>query len=149
MDLKLLSALLIVYSHNFHVLHWLASGVEFHTQHDKASEYYEKLAEDADYITEALMRFDEMPPSFKGAYELLDSASDKEFKIIEPDGLITMEQFVDETELLLTDVLYVIESLLEDELIQSVKSAGIRSQLETMHDYYDLQVRYLNKHRKV
>lgn len=147
MDLKSLSALLMVYSHNFHMLHWLASGEEFHTQHDKAFEYYEKLSEDVDYIVEASMRHDEFPVGYQEAYELLESG-DKSYKVIKAEGLTNLSTFVDETDLLFTDILEAIEELLEDDLIKNVKNSGIRSQLETMHDYYDLQLRYINKQRR-
>lgn len=147
MDFKLFLSVLLVYRSNFHLLHWQASGHEFHTQHDKSAEYYNKVLEDADTIAEVLMRLDYNPVNYIEAYSLLHDHSDHEFIVLPSEIKFSMKDFIEFSDVMFGDILLCIEELLQGEEMQEISNIGIKSKLEQMHDEYDLQKRYINKHR--
>ena len=142
MDLRLLLSVLLVYRSNFHVLHWLVSGTQFNTLHAQCNEYYDMLLDSADEVAEMLMRLGQRPVNYIEASDVLDAFKGHQFKLLKTDVDYDVTSCNEETKAMLKDILIVIEGVLATSEIKSPENVGIKSQLEAMHDKYDLECRY-------
>lgn len=146
MDLKTLLSLFMVYRSNFHVLHWNAKGEKFDRVHALAADYYDKLLSDADIIAEMSMRIGQGVVNYPEAYDTLKT-SNNNYLIIPSDTLYDYNAFIKMCDTMLKDILHSIESALENPVIKEPSNVGIKATLESMHNEYDLQCRYLNARR--
>ena len=144
MNLRLFLSMLLVYRSNFHVIHWKGKGKSFYRVHEKAAEYYEKLLEDADKIAEMGLRMGINPVNYPEAYDMISTYEDADFIVVSSEKSYDMDDLVEYTELMFKDITSVIESLLDTEEIKDKHNVGIKASLESMHEEYDLIVRYLN-----
>lgn len=147
---RLLLAILIVYQQNFKILHWCASGAEFHTQHDQANKYYSKLEDDIDNVAEICMMNDIRPLNTKEAFSMLDE-SNEQYLQLHTDVDYKMEDFISYTGIMFDSILKTINNILDklenDESIYSKNSVGIKSYLENLYYEYDKEFRYINARR--
>ena len=147
MDFKVLLATLMIYQHNFRVLHWNASGLEFHTQHDWAAKYYDELGEDIDKIAEIMIRLHQDVLNYKEAIDVVEEY-DYDFLMLDSGDKYEIKDFIKHTDTMMEDILMCIEKILESDILQEIKNVGIKSDLEAMHSSIDLQYRYINERRK-
>lgn len=82
---KLYLALLTVYENNFRVLHWKASGKHFLSEHNKYSDYYEKLGEYMDETAEQLLSMGEDPINAYNAINYLREDDSVHATLVNPD----------------------------------------------------------------
>lgn len=141
-DLRFLLAVLLVYRSNFHLLHWLVKGANFNTLHEQCKEYYEMLLDDADEVAEMLMRTGAKPVNYKEASDLLENCKEKDFKMLSSSTEYNSDECNVVSRDMLLDIKSIIELVLEDPIVQSKSCVGIKSQLEAMHNKYDLEARY-------
>ena len=148
MDFRVFLSVLMVYQHNFRILHWKASGIEFHTQHDWAAKYYDELGEYIDKIAEISIRLKQDPVNYKEAVELLENYNDHDFELLEAGKKYDIKSFVENCDIMFGDILKCIEELLQSDIMEDIKNVGIKSDLEAMYASIDLQYRYINEQRK-
>ena len=146
MNLRLFLSVLLVYRSNFQLLQWNAVGDKFDLIHDKSADYYEKILGDADSVAEMAMRIGLNPVNYPEAYQMLQDA-EHQFKILTSDATYNFNDFVENTEIMFTDILFCIENLFQSDELQEISNVGIKATLESMYNEYDLQTRYINKHR--
>lgn len=144
MELKVLLGVLAVYRSNFHVLHWLGKGEKFHTLHEKAAEYYEKLLNDMDDVAEIVIRLGGRPLNYVESYSIIKQYPN-DFVLLDTDRDYSMSDFIEATDAMLSDILELIEKVLENQQVQS--TIGVKSYFENLHNEYDKEFRYLNKRR--
>lgn len=143
-ELKLYLAMLLVYRHNFHMLHWCAAGEKFNRIHDNASKYYEEILGTADEVAEYAMRLGIKPPSFPECFTLLKESDATDFLIVGSDE-VDYHTFLEQSEKMFHDICKGAEILLATDTIQEPENVGIKSGIEAIHNEYDLYLRYLNK----
>lgn len=147
---RLLLAILIVYQQNFKILHWCASGSEFHTQHDQANKYYSKLENDIDNVAEICMMNDIRPLNTKEAFTMLDKSSEKYLQLHTEEDY-NMEDFISYTKIMFESILKAISDVLDrlenDNPTFPKNSIGIKSYLENLYYEYDKELRYINNRR--
>lgn len=147
-EFKVLLSGMILYRHNFRVLHWNAKGEKFDRIHQLADEYSEMLHGDIDTVAEMLMRLSQDPPSYDEVVEILRNDTDIDFKIIDGKAFYDYEEFSKLSNSMLNDILVSISNVLGTEEIAEFNNVGIKAELEGLYNKYDLQYRYLNKRRE-
>ena len=146
MTFRLFLAQLMHYNMNIKNLHWLVHGDEFDSIHNGiTNDYSDKLCEDIDYIAEVLLRNSEQPLNLIEAAQLITSANRK-FVTVNTDHLYSKSEVYGILQKMLQDIQLSIEYLIRS-LEGEVKQVGIKSTLESMYEWYDLQTRFLNKRR--
>ena len=146
MNFRLFLAQLMLYSVNIKDLHWLVRGDEFDSVHNGVTnDYHDKICEDIDYIAEVLLRNGEEPLNMPEAVRLTESANRK-FVIVDTGKLYGKVEVYQYLQKMLQDIKLSIEFLIKS-LEDDIKQVGIKSTLEAMHEWYDLQARFLNKRR--
>lgn len=144
---RLLLAILIVYQQNFKILHWCASGAEFHTQHDQANKYYSKLEDDIDNVAEICMINGIRPLNTRDAFEMLEK-SRGDYLQLSAEQDYKMEDFISYCDIMFDSILQVINAVLDD-LEDDKRSVGIKSYLENLYYEYDKELRYINARRAI
>lgn len=144
MSLDTFLSVLLVYRHNFQVLHWMAHGESFLTIHEQAKNYYDSLSDDIDVVAEMILRNKDSIINYKEALDLVDEA-DHDFLLMTGKDLCDMSAFVEFSTKMFNDLKTCVEEVLDEDYIESDHSVGIKSVLEGMHDKYDLQARYIVK----
>lgn len=147
MNLQTLLSILLVYRSNFHLLHWNAKGCKFDKIHQIAADYYEKLLDDSDIIAEMAMRLGQNVVNYPEAFETLKNYKDLDFTILESNIRYNFEDFTKLTAKMFKDITTAIEQELETAEMKTASNVGIKATLEGLHDYYDLQLRYINARR--
>lgn len=145
MTLKTLLSVLLVYRSNFHVLHWMAKGKNFFMIHSKAEEFVNKLSKDIDVVAEMLLRIDDSVVNYMEALKCIEEDETHEFILVDSDKLFDAEDFCKYSLGMMKGILECIEELLKTDVIMEPKNVGIKATLESMHNEYDLQYRYLLK----
>ena len=148
MDFRIFLSVLLIYQHNFRILHWNACGCHFDTIHELANNYYNTLSEYIDKIAEIAIRLNQKPVDYKEAAELLESYDGHDFTMLEADKDYDDNAFTAQCDTMFADVLTCIEELLKSSELEDVKNVGIKADLESMYSEVDLQYRYINKRRK-
>ena len=144
MILKTFLSVLLVYRHNFQVLHWMACGESFLTIHEQAKTYYDMLSDDIDVVAEMILRTSDEIVNYKEALDLIDEF-EHDFLLMTGKDLCDMSAFVTYSTKMFNDLKNCVEMVLDTDAIESDHSVGIKSVLEGMHDKYDLQARYIIK----
>lgn len=145
MNLREFSAVLTVYAHNFHVLHWGATGRKFDRIHNLADEYYQMITGDIDVVAEQAMRLGQNPGGYLENVKIIE-ASNSNFLCLDYEE-VNFEEFAKYTDAMLDHILLCLRELLASEAAQALENVGIKATLEGLYDKYDLQKRYLNKRR--
>ena len=149
MDFRIFLSVLIIYQHNFRILHWKASGHNFNMIHEWADSYYSRLNDYIDKVAEIAMRLNQQPVDYKEAAELLESYKDHDFTMLEADSDYFIDCFIECSDTMFKDILTCIEELLKSSELEDIKNVGIKADLETMYSEIDLQYRYINERRKI
>ena len=147
MQFRKLLAIMLVYSTNFHVMHWNAKGKSFDRIHEKCGEFYEHVYDDCDVVAELAMRVGQRAVGYYEAYEILKEENDSSYVILSSNRDIDFDIFIKLTKLLFTTIMKQIINVLEDDICKDIRNVGIKSTLESMYEWYDLQTRYLNERR--
>lgn len=142
MNFRKLLAILINYKHNFHIIHWLMQDPNFEEFHELAGDYYTKIEECIDTVAEMGIAQGEMPLTLMEAFDLLKEDKHK-FAILKSSGSYSGADLVAHIDVMFGDIVMFLE-----ELIEAVENPGIRSELETMHAWFDKELNYKNKRRK-
>lgn len=146
MNLKELCAVLTVYSHNFHVLHWGATGHRFDDIHRLADQYYKMITDDIDVVAEQGLRLGQNPGGYSENLAILEHCKSS-FLCLDYED-VNYEEFCRYTAAMLEHILMCIANVLKSDIIaDEIANVGIKSTLEAMYEKYDLQMRYLNKRR--
>ena len=147
MNLRIFLAVLLVYRSNFHVLHWKAYGKQFDRVHALAASNYDKLLDDADKVAEFAMRLGMEPVNYIEAIDILNDYDGHSFKVLPSNKDYDLEDYIDNLNVMYSDIISCIEAILDSKIIQDPANVGIKAELEAMHGSYDLELRYLNKRR--
>lgn len=145
MTLRQLCAVFTVYSHNFHILHWGATGHRFDTIHKLADDYYKMMTDDIDVIAEQALRLGQNPGGYCENTKILDDCK-ASFLCLDYEE-VNYEEFCRYTDAMLEHVLLSIQAVLDTPEIKDPRNVGIKATIEGLHDKYDLHLRYLNKRR--
>ena len=148
MDFRIFLSVLLVYQHNFRILHWKASGHNFNMIHEWADNYSNNLSVCIDKIAEIAMRLGQQPVNYKEAAELLESYDDHDFTMLEAEDDYCIDCFIRHSDTMFADILKCIEELLQNSELENIKNVGIKSDLESIYSEIDLQYRYINARRK-
>lgn len=148
MDIQKLNlALFTYYQYNFHMLHWKSKGKGFDTAHkDITDQYYNMTFEDIDVLAEFMLRQNINPPSYKEILEILEE-SDIKVITIDKDENYDIDDVVKYSQKMLEDIVESLIKVCKSDEIQQDVNIGIRAELESMLNKYDLECRYLNKRR--
>lgn len=147
MDLKTFLSVLLVYRHNFQVLHWMAVGKSFFRIHEKSDAYHKMVDDDIDVVAEMILRESDEIVDYREALDLIDEHNHN-FLLMSGKDLCDTDAFVEFSIKMFKDILECIEELLDSEYVQEAKHVGIKATLEGMHDKYDLQANYLLRRLK-
>ena len=142
MDLKTFLSVLLLYRHNFQVLHWMADGESFLTIHAQAEKYYKRLSDDIDKIAEMILRESNEIISYKEVFDIIEE-SDQDFLLMTGKDLCDMVSFTTYSEKMFDDLKECIGEILKHP--KGSEDVGIYSELENMFNEYDLQARYIIK----
>ena len=147
--LIMLNSVLRVYCSNFSVLHWNAAGEEFNDAHRGIAEEYEDLFHKyVDVTAEMATRLGYNPLNYVEVVELLKNC-DKDYVLIDSTKLYTRKEMIGLADKMLADICDIISATIEDESLKAPINAGIRSELESILNDFDLQYRYINRRRMV
>lgn len=143
-----LFAMLQLHKSNFQVLHWKSVGSEYDTMHkDVTTDYYEKLADDADVVAENLMRQGIDPGNYFSVIRILRETNNLFF--VDETKSYRREEIVAKTDEIFKILLdQIAKCLLSPEIKDDIKNVGIKSFYEGLYDKYDLEYRFLNKRRQ-
>ena len=145
--LIMLNSVLRVYCSNFSVLHWNSVGEEFNDAHRNIAEEYEDLFHKyVDTTAEMATRLGSNPLNYVEVIELMQKC-DKKYVIIDSKKLYTRKEIIVLADRMLADICDIISATIEWEVLQTPINAGIRSELESILNDFDLQYRYINKRR--
>ena len=143
-EMKELFAVMVLYRMNFENLHWNSIGEEFDNAHKEIStEYYEKINTDIDIVAEMLARMRINPMNYKEVWDFIEGG-EKDYMLVSSSSTYMRDDIVQMSQRMLGDICKAIENAHECECMKDIKNMGIKSTLEAMYDYYDLQVRYIN-----
>lgn len=147
MNLTQLLSLLLLYRHNFQVIHWNLEGEQFDRYHELANKYYDKLADDLDSVAEMTGMFDdEHVVGYMEAYETISKSPEDYVQVTSnshPDGEKAAEYF----DTMLMDITKAIQKVLSEDKIQDPANVGVKAELEGMHFYYAKEWKYFNRRR--
>ena len=147
--LVMLNAVLRVYCSNFSVLHWNAAGEEFNDAHRGIAEEYEDLFHKyVDVVAEMATRLGSNPLNYVEVIELMQKC-DKNYVIIDSKKLYTRKEMIVLADRMLADICEIVAATLEWEPMKAPINAGIKAELETILNDFDLQYRYINKRRMI
>ena len=145
--LVVLNSLLRVYCSNFSVLHWNAAGEEFNDAHRSIAEEYEELCHKyVDVTAEMATRLGVNPLNYTEVIELMNS-SNRQFIIVDSKRFYSRKDIIMIADKMFADIVTLISATIESEELQTPINAGIRSELESILNDFDLQYRYINKRR--
>ena len=145
--LVVLNSLLRVYASNFSVLHWNSIGEEFNDAHRNiAGEYEELCSKYVDVTAEMATRLGVNPLNYAEVLDLFNN-SDRQCLIVDSKKFYTRKDIIVIADKLFTDITSLIAATIESEELQAPINAGIRSELESILNDFDLQYRYINKRR--
>ncbi len=134
---KLLS-LLIVHSHNVHVLHWKIAGPAFQPDHEFLGGLYDTMYDHIDVIGEMGLQYGENPVTLKGALEMLENSENKHVLIM-ADSDYSSEETFKFVITIFNEILAEMDSVLKDEGVSRAHKADI----ETLQSWYSLRSNYL------
>lgn len=145
--LNILLTKLTVFGENIRMLHWNAKGDEFGYVHDTlTNDLYEKLSDDVDRVAEIMIRLSCRPLNILEIVQVQQKNIEDIF-IVNSNYLYDKDSVYKNIQKMLKSIMETIEEILELEVIQDVKNTGIRSDLEAMHNEYDIERRFKNARR--
>lgn len=146
-SLKRLLARLMVYETNMRVLHWQVVGKGFDRTHSGITDpMTDQIHSDVDVVAEKLIMLGGTPLDYLSVIRTIkDGCSDVKFA--SADTSYSSEEVYKAIDGICSSICHSIEECLADSLIQQPNNVSIKARLEGMHEYYDLQMRFLNKRR--
>lgn len=147
MKLQELLNVLIVYRSNFQNLHWNSVGENFDNAHKEiSSDYYEKVSGTIDTIAEMCCRLNIMPLNYKEVFDAI-SGYDAQYLVVESQHLYGRTEIVQMSDIMLKDITRLLAETITSEEMQTPINAGMRSELETILNEYDIQARFINSRK--
>ena len=145
MDFTTLNAICRTYEHNAKVLHWGACGHKFDRVHNLCDDFEKMFHDDVDFAGETGLRLGQNPPSFDKIVSILEN-SDHNYLICQFKN-VDYDETIKSFQKMFADVMQALLELHESELMQKPANMGIKSEIESVYNKYDFQLRYLNKRR--
>ena len=147
--LIMLNSVLRVYCSNFSVLHWNSAGEEFNDAHRNIAEEYEELCHKyVDVTAEMATRLGSNPLNYLEVIELMQKC-EKDYVVIDSKRLYTRKDIIAMADKMFADICDILVATLEWEPMKAGINAGIKAELETILNDFDLQYRYINKRRLI
>jgi DNA-binding ferritin-like protein len=131
--------MLNIYFYNTRVLHWKVKSDKFDEVHSLMSMYYDRLNYDIDLVAEIMLSNNIEVVSLK---EIVDS----EYVLIDTNKNYTYDEVFSLIELMFKDIIDYIKRLLNEDSVVT-KNPGIRSTLENLYGFYDMELNYKNTRR--
>lgn len=145
--LIMLNSVLRVYCSNFSVLHWNAAGEEFNDAHRSIAEEYEDLFHKyVDVTAEMATRLGSNPLNYVEVYDLMKDC-EKNYLLVDSKKLYSRKEIIGLADKMLADICDLLSATIEWEELKAPINAGIRSELESILNDFDLQFRYINRRR--
>ena len=136
---------LTIFANNVKMLHWNCKGNEFGAVHDGlTNELYDKMTDDVDRVAEMMIRLSLRPLNL---YEVVEIGEENDTPVVNSNYLYEKEEVYKYIQKMLIVIMKNIEETLELDAIQDIKNTGIRSDLEAMHNEYDIERRFKNARR--
>jgi len=146
-ELLELHSVLRLYCANYSNLHWNSCGEEFNDTHvnitDGLIDLFHKWV---DPVGEMLTRLGINPLNYAEVLDFIKNASNQYF-IADSQKFYTRKDVIQLSDAMLGDTVKLICSCLDSECLKATINAGIKSELESMLNDFDLQYRYLNKRK--
>ena len=147
MKLKELYCVLVLYHQNFRNLHWNSVGENFDDAHKEiAKDYYEMTDDTIDTVAEMMGRLGVNPPNYAEVFNEVSNSSN-DYMVVESTELYDRTAIVKMSDKMLTDITALLAATIQDQIMQEPINAGMRSELETILNDYDIQARYINKRK--
>lgn len=145
--MKYLLARLMVYETNLRVLHWQVTGKGFDRAHSGITDpMTAQIHSDVDVVAEKLIMLGGNPLDYLSVIRTIKEGC-PDVKFASADTSYSAKEVYDAIEGICASICHSIEECLADPLIQQPNNVSIKARLEGMHEYYDLQMRFLNKRR--
>ena len=142
---RTLQSNLTIFANNIKMLHWNCKGDEFGYMHDElTNDLYEKMTDDVDRVAEMMIRLSLRPLNL---YEVVQIGEENDIPVVNSNYLYEKEEVYKHIQKMLIVIMRNIEETLELDVIQDMKNTGIRSDLEAMHNEYDIERRFKNARR--
>lgn len=136
---------LTIFANNVKMLHWNCKGNEFGAVHDGlTNDLYDKMTDDIDRVAEMMIRLSIRPLNL---YEVVQIGEENDIPVVSSNYLYQKEDVYKYIQKMLIEIIGNIEEALQVDMIQDVKNTGIRSDLEAMHNEYDIERRFKNARR--
>lgn len=142
-ELKRLFAVIIVYRHNIHMLHWKASGSHFDCIHKLCDDYVDHFNGLVDEIAEMILMLGEVPLTLHECFELVDNDSSHEYIIISASEDYDEEDTAEHIGTMFNDIMSIYDEIYsKDELPKDI-IASIDGQM----GWFRLENHYKNRQR--
>ena len=142
---RTLQSNLTIFANNIKMLHWNCKGDEFGCMHDElTNDLYDKMTDDVDRVAEMMIRLSLRPLNL---YEVVEIGEENDTPVVNSNYLYEKEEVYKYIQKMLIVIMKNIEETLELDVIQDIKNTGIRSDLEAMHNEYDIERRFKNARR--
>lgn len=142
-NIQKLLAVLILYKHNTHILHWNIHGLDFDPTHALLSEYYTQIEEYIDDIAELGIQLGIQPISLQKALSILQNDSESGFLSLEGDEEFTSNECYGHIDMMFNQLINIYESITKDSNIPG----DIVNKLQEHQQWFRKQCRYKNKRR--
>ena len=146
-SMKKLLARLMVYETNMRVLHWQVTGKGFDRAHSGITDpMTDQIHSDVDVVAEKLIMIGGTPLDYLGVIRIIKESC-PDVKFASADTSYSVKEVYSAVEGICASICHSIEECLADPVIQKPNNVSIKARLEGMHEYYDLQMRFLNRRR--
>jgi len=139
-----LFAALVVYHHNFKMLHWKCVGKDFDMTHRMCDEYASKLATFIDEVAEIMIMYSAKPLCLQCCLELIRDDESHQYLLIDHNT----EEFDSNSILEYVDVMFNSLNTLYSDLCNAEISEAAKSKLQEHQYYIMLENIYKNKQRR-
>lgn len=136
--LKELHAALILYTDNFHTLHYLLCGPSFYDDHERYKGWYNELFEFQDSIGELVISMGDRPDNIISAVDALKSSS-KEYTIMDTSIDYTQNQADVYAHKMFTDLYELACEIAED---KESYPTDVRSEVRKLAKYIRIEDKY-------
>lgn len=148
-ELQVLLANLMISKSNVQLIHWNLYGNEFQSAHsDITNEMYNKIDDDIDRVAEMCTRLNIRVLNYFDVIKVIKENEDFKPIVISSDQMFNKDECYTKLDSIYRSILKTIENAWEsDDIKDNISNIGIRSDLESMHNEYDIQYRFINKRK--
>jgi DNA-binding ferritin-like protein len=143
MNLKNLLSALILHHHNFRILHWNVSGVDFDPVHSLMGDYYDKLGGLVDDVAEICISLGIQPVNLHEALELLGNDGEEKYLELSGGTLFTSKDCFEKSEIIFRQLINMYQKLYSDKSIPE----SIINVLQEHQQWFRKECEYKNKRR--